>query len=395
VLNVAPGDEVTVSARKEGWSFWSKTTIGYAGGVSHDYIYGNAGGASISMYVKDKNSAPIAGVTVRMAENPSLFATSDGNGKATLTNLPLDTPLTFEVMKTGYANTYSRHVTLTGNNSDWGTYYLFPGVNAVWGILEGKGAVTGWVKKEVDGSTLAGAQVTCVSVRGRKYAVAYLNNDLSIAAGAVATSSNGRFLILNVEPGDMVVATAHLVGWTFQPRAYTIRANAVNQSNINGRQYKYQGSARLLHGMAPTNYLAYLRVDDLPAAIGSITVTGSGIASPISLTYDSQKQSWQNEGAIGFGAAPSLPLTYNLVITEQGVVTPLKQYFYVSGATGVRGDINGDGVVNLTDALLSLQAAMGNLPAGATVYTDADVDGDGRIGIPEALYILQSLSGLR
>ena len=147
--------------------------------------------------------------------------------------------------------------------------------------------------------------------------------------------------------------------------------------------------------MAPTNYLAYLRVDDLPAAIGSITVTGPGIASPISLTYDSQKQSWQNEGAIGFGAAPSLPLTYNLVITEQGVVTPLKQYFYVSGATGVRGDINGDGVVNLTDALLSLQAAMGNLPAGATVYTDADVDGDGRIGIPEALYILQSLSGLR
>lgn len=395
VLNVAPGDEVTVSARKEGWSFWSKTAIGYAGGVSIGYIYGNAGGAVISMYVKDKNSAPIAGATVRMAENPSLFATTDSSGKATLTNLPLDTPLTFEVMKTGYANAYSRHVILTGNNSDWGTYYLFPSVNAVWGVLEGKGAVMGWVKKEVDGSTLAGAQVTCTNAQGRKYAVAYLNNDHTINAGAATTSSNGRFLILNVEPGDTVIATAHLAGWTFQPRAYTARANAVNQSNINGWQYKYQGTALLLHGMAPANFLASLRVDDPLAAIGSITVTGPGIVSPLSLTYDSQKQSWQNEAAISFGTMPSLPLTYTLVITEKDIVTPLKQYLYVSSTTGVQGDVSGDGAVNLTDAILSLQAIAGNLPAGAKVYMDADVDDDNRIGMPEAIYILQEVSGLR
>lgn len=394
VLNVVPGDKVTVSARKAGWSFWTRTTSGYTGGVSHNHVYGNIGGAFVSMYVKDNYSVPISGATVRVAENPSLFATTDVNGKITLTNLPLDTPMTFEVMKSGYASTYSRIATLKGNDNDWGTYYLHPSVSA-WGVTEGKGAIMGWVRNEADSSALTGAQVTCLSAGGRRYAVAYLNSDGSIAAGATATSSSGRFLILDVEPGDMVVATARLVGWTFQPRAFSARANAVNQSNINGRQYKYPGSARLLRGVAPVNFLAYLRVADPLEAIESITVTGPGVASSLNLTYDSVNQSWRNEVEIGFEVRPSFLPTYTLLVVEKEEITPLRQYLYMTGAGVLSGDVDGNDSVSLADAILSLQAITGHLPAEARVYNDADANGDGRIGIPEAIHVLQEVSGLR
>ena len=57
------------------------------------------------------------------------------------------------------------------------------------------------------------------------------------------------------------------------------------------------------------------------------------------------------------------------------------------------GDINDDGNVNLTDAILALQVMAELQPA--TVYKEADVNGDGNIGAAEAIYILQRLSGLR
>jgi hypothetical protein len=60
----------------------------------------------------------------------------------------------------------------------------------------------------------------------------------------------------------------------------------------------------------------------------------------------------------------------------------------------VKGDINGDGDVGISDAILALQIASGITPNSA-VYKLADVNGDGRIGIEEAIYILQKVAGLR
>jgi len=58
------------------------------------------------------------------------------------------------------------------------------------------------------------------------------------------------------------------------------------------------------------------------------------------------------------------------------------------------GDINGDTLVNLTDAVLALQIACGmSLPD----YVDpsADINNDGKIGLAEAIQALQSAAGLR
>ena len=57
------------------------------------------------------------------------------------------------------------------------------------------------------------------------------------------------------------------------------------------------------------------------------------------------------------------------------------------------GDVNGDGHVDLLDAVLSLQI-LSNLPSYGIVK-DADADGDHAVGLPEVIYILQRVGSMR
>lgn len=57
------------------------------------------------------------------------------------------------------------------------------------------------------------------------------------------------------------------------------------------------------------------------------------------------------------------------------------------------GDVNGDGIVDLADLVLTLQILAGG--GAGNIAPAADVNGDGRIGLAEAEYVLQSASGLR
>ncbi len=59
----------------------------------------------------------------------------------------------------------------------------------------------------------------------------------------------------------------------------------------------------------------------------------------------------------------------------------------------VKGDVNSNGIVELSDALFALKISGG--VSGLTVSLDAEVDGDNKIGIPEAVYVLQYISGAR
>jgi hypothetical protein len=60
----------------------------------------------------------------------------------------------------------------------------------------------------------------------------------------------------------------------------------------------------------------------------------------------------------------------------------------------VKGDVNGDGEVDLTNAILAFQVACGLVP-DEPVFDGGDVNGDGKIGLAEAIYIIQVVSGLR
>lgn len=58
----------------------------------------------------------------------------------------------------------------------------------------------------------------------------------------------------------------------------------------------------------------------------------------------------------------------------------------------IKGDINGDGVVNLKDAVAALKACAGMLQGGLVLA--AEVNNDGRIGLAEAIYALQHVAGV-
>jgi hypothetical protein len=60
-----------------------------------------------------------------------------------------------------------------------------------------------------------------------------------------------------------------------------------------------------------------------------------------------------------------------------------------------KGDVNGDGVVDLTDAVLAFQILTGMDTTGKNITPDAHVAGDSKIGLAEVIYILQKLAGLR
>ena len=64
------------------------------------------------------------------------------------------------------------------------------------------------------------------------------------------------------------------------------------------------------------------------------------------------------------------------------------------------GDMNGDGEINLLDAVLAFQFTAGLMPVPGSLQegyapTAGDVDDDGKIGLSEGLFILQKVAGMR
>jgi hypothetical protein len=134
--------------------------------------------------------------------------------------------------------------------------------------------------------------------------------------------------------------------------------------------------------------------------IGAITVAGPAAA----------EFTLQNNTCTGQSLASGASCTFAAVFTPTTLGVRTASFSIISGAsadTGAvlaqfvlsgglaigKGDVDGSGAVNLTDAILVLQLLSAR--ATAAVYTEAAAGGDGKIGMMEALAVLQHLSGLR
>ena len=93
----------------------------------------------------------------------------------------------------------------------------------------------------------------------------------------------------------------------------------------------------------------------------------------------------------------------NLSVTRCALSFSQPKQLYVGTASGGvwstaiiqyhPGDINGDQIVNLADAILGLQILAMITPH--EINRGADVNGDAKIGLPEVLYVLQHVAGVR
>ena len=58
-----------------------------------------------------------------------------------------------------------------------------------------------------------------------------------------------------------------------------------------------------------------------------------------------------------------------------------------------KGDVNGNGRIDMLDALLLLQSINGRVNLSAEEFARADINGDGELSAFEAMRILQYLNG--
>ena len=103
-----------------------------------------------------------------------------------------------------------------------------------------------------------------------------------------------------------------------------------------------------------------------------------------------------------FGESP--PGTYQVEVsatrynlkTVSGIVIPegaLVTRDFGLSPTAVLGDITGDGITDLGDAIVTMKLVSGISTEGVSL--NGDVNQDGKIGIQEAIFILQTLGGPR
>ena len=133
----------------------------------------------------------------------------------------------------------------------------------------------------------------------------------------------------------------------------------------------------------------YGTVTSAPVGIACGSVCNAAFATKADVTltatpYAGAKfTSWSGGGCQGTGTCTVTLDTDTITITANFIREPLG-----------KGDINYDGQVNLTDAILALPVSAGISPQ-QTVYKEADVNGDGKIGLPEVISILQMIARIR
>lgn len=94
---------------------------------------------------------------------------------------------------------------------------------------------------------------------------------------------------------------------------------------------------------------------------------------------------------VGTGGAV---LTFRLTVADNGGLPDTDTVLINVSNKIIVGDVDDNGAVGLSDAILALQVLAG-MEQSSVVHKEADVNGDGKIGLEEAIYIFQKLSNLR
>lgn len=217
--------------------------------------------------------------------------------------------------------------------------------------------------------------------------------------GAFVNSVNNQVGYFFLKKGDRAYTTANLAGkWALVSFGYDNRTEFQGFSSsfgtmicdVTGKcsvKLRDRWSGDNTTSIATDNLFLSVAADgsfgaslggQSPAYAGAIGNNGNTIMLNAGFKYQTAEDPYHREIMIGVRASNIGDLA--------------------GGAAFLKGDVNGDGKVDLADAVLAIQVAAGMTPAGIrTDYTisGADVNGDGMVGPAEMLYILQYLAGLR
>ncbi len=194
--------------------------------------------------------------------------------------------------------------------------------------------------------------------------------------------------------------TASLTGLT-PDTTYYIRAYATNiAGTVYGDQVSFatpkELSVTISNISSITSKSAEISADVI--GDGGFPITARGICRSESdkLPALNINTSYCSDNGTGKGefTASITGLTPNTTYYIRGYAANQKNTVYgteISFKTKViSGDVNGDGKINLNDAILALKILSG-IETAETIYSDADINNDGKIGIEEVIYILRKI----
>jgi hypothetical protein len=262
------------------------------------FIAANAQAISFTGTIKSPGTpvVSVGGATIEMVGNPSLTATSDGDGTFTISGLPSGTPFSLKISKSGYVSTYSMNISSAGDIiSQADTYLLTPDQLTVFGNTSGKTLI---VLRAVDPLSpspgfMSGVAATYGSTAhpsSTPYTLAY---DQGGTIGGSSTSNNGKIYITNVDYTDTVTVNGAKTGWTFAAATFVTHADGISFGALIGTQgsasISFTGSVKSA-GNPPVAVSGALiemagnsAVNTLSAADGTFTVTGLPSGSNFSL----------------------------------------------------------------------------------------------------------------
>jgi len=235
-----------------------------AGGTVGNVYFFLTQGPSVSFTgtVVDSSGSPVSGATVEMAGNASYCTATANDGTFTLSGLPIDTVFSLRIAGTGFADTYSAMMRSSVDIDYTGLPYMLfnPAEVSAWGVVTGKGVITGKVWDKTSESGIADATVSCTSMTGQPCSVIYPESTTS------ATASGGKYMILNVVDGDMVSVTADKTGVTVDARVFMTHADAVNEgivfgttdSNVVALRTDFDTAVAAFNNKDLTGFMAYV-----------------------------------------------------------------------------------------------------------------------------------------
>ena len=172
-----------------------------------------------------------------------------------------------------------------------------------------------------------------------------------------------------------------------QGLSVTTESVTVDGAPISGYTYESGGSGDVWTGSITHRWILETPIsftEDNPVPSGASVEIVYLLSSPATGIFELNEFNWVGyyQGASGAAFGHSEPPDRRTLEfrDEGGQVRP--------------GDLNDDGTIDLTDAILALQVCAGMTPS-SEVFVEADVNEDGVLGIADVTFILQTIGGLR
>ncbi|MBR5943286.1 MAG: dockerin type I repeat-containing protein, partial [Clostridia bacterium] len=191
-----------------------------------------------------------------------------------------------------------------------------------------------------------------------------------------------------------ISSNAKLMERVYIPRSVTsINPYFINSMLGTVKVYGYQGTA------AETFANSNAKFEFVPLAAPDVSGVEEGESYDI---FEGEVSASWNHGHVAYlngeqyysGRPIIKPGEYTLNVINGYDEFTTEVHFTVTDSTPAKGDIDGDGLVTVSDALHALRAAAKLIESDKKSFYAGDIDGDGEITVIDALVILRASIGL-